>query len=346
MPNLAVRLARQHLTGARFADPVAAVAWFGAVQSQEFAGSAWGIGQRCAGLDEAGFRRVFDAGGVVRTHVLRPTWHLVTPADLRWMQALTAPRVHAANAPYYRRSELDPATLARCADVISGALAGGQELTRKELGAALAAGGIEPGDPLRLGLITMWCELEALICSGAMRGRQHTYALVDERLPEASPRERDEALGALARRYFASQVRPNLPTSPGGRGSPRPRPGGHWRSPARSTSQDLPPSSGPHRSCTCSRTSTRRRRLPGPVLVVPYRVHGTGPGRNGRAQLRRGPVSRPGCRRLEAFSRRWTCGGDRQPAPGAPAAVRRGGHTDDRLVQVGAAGRAVNAASP
>ncbi|HEX4018100.1 MAG TPA: winged helix DNA-binding domain-containing protein [Frankiaceae bacterium] len=196
--------------GEPFADPVAAVGWFGAVQSQEFAGSAWAVGQRCAGLDEAGFRAAFDAGSLLRTHVLRPTWHLVAPADLRWMQALTAPRVHAANAAYYRRSELDPATLARSGDLIGSALAGGPHLTRKELGAALAEGGVEPGDAMRLGLVMMWCELEALVCSGAMRGRQHTYALVDERIPVAATREPDDAIGELARRYFASHGPANV----------------------------------------------------------------------------------------------------------------------------------------
>jgi hypothetical protein len=174
------------------------------VQSQEFAGSAWAVGQRCAGVDEAAFRRAFDDGRIVRTHVLRPTWHLVSPADLRWMQTLTAPRVHAANATYYRRSELDAATLTRSADLICRSLAGGRQLTRKELRDVLSAGGVEPGDTLRLSLIAMWCELEALICSGAMRGKQHTYALVEDRAPAAPVRGRDEALGELARRYFAS----------------------------------------------------------------------------------------------------------------------------------------------
>ncbi len=197
------RLARQHLGGARFADPAAAVGWFGAVQSQDFAGSAWGVAQRCAALDEAGFRAAFDAGALVRTHVLRPTWHLVAPADLRWMQALTARRVHALNAPYYKQSGLDPATLTRSAELITTALAGGHQLTRAEVGSTLAAGGVQAAGQ-RLGLIMMWCELEAVVCSGAMRGRQHTYALVDERIPPAAGVEPDEALGELARRYLAS----------------------------------------------------------------------------------------------------------------------------------------------
>jgi hypothetical protein len=202
MALLAERLRRQRLTGEPFPDSLAAVSWFGAVQSQDFAAALWGIGQRCADTNDASIRRLFDHGAILRTHVLRPTWHFVAPADLRWMLALTAPRVHVKNGPYYRRHDLDDKQLHRAADVITAALAGTQ-LTRTELAAELARKGIDT-EGLRLTLIVMWCELEALICSGAMRGRQHTYALVDERVAEAPERETDDALGELATRYFAS----------------------------------------------------------------------------------------------------------------------------------------------
>ncbi len=183
---------------------MSAVGWFGAVQAQDFTASLWGVGQRCADATEAGLRAAFDAGELVRTHVLRPTWHLVAPADLRWMQQLTGDRVLASMGTYLRRTELDAATLARCGDLICAALGGGRHLTRQELRDVLAADGIDASDTVRFSLIAMWCELQALICSGTMRGRQHTYALVDERLAAAPARERDEALGELAQRYFAS----------------------------------------------------------------------------------------------------------------------------------------------
>jgi hypothetical protein len=204
------RLRHQHLVGARFTDPVSAVSWFGAVQSQDFAGSVWGVGQRCAGVDSAALRRLFDDGAIVRTHVLRPTWHLVAPPDLRWLLALTASRVQAANAAHYRRSGLDAALLGRSADLITAALQAGRQLTRAELAEALARGGISARGQ-RLTLIAMWCELEAIICSGAMRGRQHTYALVDVRVPATAPRERDDALGELAQRYFISHGPAQVP---------------------------------------------------------------------------------------------------------------------------------------
>ena len=197
------RSCRQRLDGPFFDSPLEAVSWFGAVQAQHFAGASWAIGQRCADLDEAGFRQAFDDGAILRTHVLRPTWHLVAPADLRWMLALSAPQVHATSDFYYRKAGLDGATFQRCADVIVEALEAGDYRTRKELAAALADRGIQ-ADGNRLAYIVMWCELEAIICSGPIRGRQHTYALVNERVPAVPNRSLDWGLAELARRYFTS----------------------------------------------------------------------------------------------------------------------------------------------
>lgn len=139
----------------------------------------------------------------MRTHVLRPTWHFVVPADIRWMLALTAPRVHGFSGSYYRKHELDGKVFARCHRAIAKALAGGKHLTRGELQTALRKAGVE-SDNLRLGLIVMQAELSALICSGPRRGKQFTYALLDERVPATPTRTREASLAELARRYLTS----------------------------------------------------------------------------------------------------------------------------------------------
>ena len=136
----------------------------------------------------------------MRTHVLRPTWHFVAPGDLRWLIALTGPRVHQANAYQYRTLEIDDELAARSATVFERALAGGQSMTRVELGRALSEAGIEAAG-LRQTYLVMHAELEGIICSGPRRGRQQTYALVEERVPPSPRRDRDEALAELARRY-------------------------------------------------------------------------------------------------------------------------------------------------
>jgi hypothetical protein len=200
------RLYNQHLRGAPFARPDEVVQLFGAVQAQEYPGATWGIAQRMDGATQASLDLAYADGAILRTHALRPTWHFVAPADIRWLLKLTSPRVHAMNASYYRKLDLDTAVLARGTTVLTHALQGGRHLTRTELAAALEQAGIirASDDRLRLTYLVMHAELEGLICSGAMRGKQHTYALLDERVPPARMLEREEALAELTRRYFTS----------------------------------------------------------------------------------------------------------------------------------------------
>lgn len=131
---------------------------------------------------------------------MRPTWHFVAPEDLRWLLALTAPRVHQASAYQYRALQIDDVLAGRAADVFRTVLSGGRSATRAELGQALADAGIETNG-MRLGYLASHAELEAIICSGPRRGRQQTYALVDERVPPVPARSRDEALAELGCRY-------------------------------------------------------------------------------------------------------------------------------------------------
>src|SRR5690242_1790501 len=100
------RLHNQYLTRPVFERPGQVTAWLGAVQSQDYEGAKWALAQRMQGATNAALDRAFAEGEILRTHVLRPTWHFVAPADIRWLLALTAPRVHATSAYYYRQLEL------------------------------------------------------------------------------------------------------------------------------------------------------------------------------------------------------------------------------------------------
>jgi Winged helix DNA-binding domain len=197
------RMHRLRLSGPGPGAAEDVVRWLGAVQSQDYGPARWSIGQRLTGMRDADIERAFAAGQLLRTHVLRPTWHFVLPADIRWLLALTAPRVHVQNGPIYRQSGLDEALLDRCAGLLTDALQGGNHLTRAELAAVLAGAGIV-ADGLRMGYILMYAELEAVICSGAPKGKRHTYALLEERAPAAAALDPDAALAELTRRYFTS----------------------------------------------------------------------------------------------------------------------------------------------
>jgi hypothetical protein len=173
------------------------------VQAQDYAGAKWALAQRTRDTTNASIDAAFNAGAILRTHVMRPTWHFVLPADIRWLLALTGPRVKAATASTARKRGLDEATFARCNALISRALHSGAYLTRAELAHALQEGGVATGD-LRLAHLMMHAELDGVICSGPLRGKQFTYALLDERAPATRQWTRDEALAELTTRYFAS----------------------------------------------------------------------------------------------------------------------------------------------
>jgi hypothetical protein len=197
------RLRAQRLTGPRLASPAEAVAWSGAVQSQEPAEAGWSVGLRARGCTAADVEAAHAAGGILRTHVLRPTWHYVAAADLRWLLRLTGPRVLAGLRGRHRELGLTPEVLARSDRALAGALEDGEPRTRAELAAALLAAGIDPAGQ-RLAHVVMHAELRGIVCSGPPRGRRQTYALLDSRAPAAPERSREEDLRELAVRYFTS----------------------------------------------------------------------------------------------------------------------------------------------
>jgi hypothetical protein len=198
------RLHSQRLAGDPLDGAAEVVGWLGAVQSQDYPAAAWALGQRARDVTAAGVHQLFDAGAILRTHLLRPTWHLVLPADIRWLLALTGPRIRAGIAGRLRRLEIDGAVITRAETAFTSVLAGGRQLTRVELAEVLRASGIAP-DGQRLSHLILAAELDALVVSGPRRGREFTYMLLEERVPARPCVDREEGLSRLAERYFRSR---------------------------------------------------------------------------------------------------------------------------------------------
>ena len=176
----------------------------GAVQAQEYADTRWALALRMRKSSAAIVERAFASGAILRTHVLRPTWHFVTPADIRWMLALTGPRISAGMSSYNRRLELDAEAFRKSERAIARALRGGHQLTRQELKIVLHRAGVRVDGLQRLSHLLIQAEVDAVICSGPRRDKQFTYALLDERVPPVPVLPRDVALAELTRRYFTS----------------------------------------------------------------------------------------------------------------------------------------------
>jgi hypothetical protein len=199
------RLVNQRLLDRPFASAGAVVKAFGAVQAQDYAGAKWALALRMKKPSDASIEAAMTRGEIIRTHVLRPTWHFVTPADLRWMLALTGPRVNARMDTYNRTMGLDAATFRKSNDAMARALEGGKQLTRQELAVAIRSAGVRINSVQHLAHLMMQAELDLVVCSGGVRGKQFTYALVDERVPATKPVDRDDALLRLTRLYYESR---------------------------------------------------------------------------------------------------------------------------------------------
>jgi len=180
------------------------VCWLGAVQAQEYQAAKWGLAQRLTGeVKDADIERAFNDGLILRTHVMRPTWHFVARDDIGWMLDLTASRVQRAMGSHCRQLGLDAPLLTRATGIFERALGEHGPLTRAQLAEHLSRAGLEAKGN-RLGLITMHVELEQVMCSGPRQGNQFTYALLAHRAPTSTRLSRDEALSELARRFFTS----------------------------------------------------------------------------------------------------------------------------------------------
>ncbi|WP_353482048.1 winged helix DNA-binding domain-containing protein [Haliscomenobacter sp.] len=205
-----LRLHNQKITNPDFVTPQELVAHMGAIQAQDYPMSKWAVGLRVPGTTDADIEAALDSGELVRTHVLRTTWHLVAGQDLRWMLALTSKQIKAASASRDRELGIDSALYSHTNDLIAKALEGGKNLTREEVMLELERGGVKT-DSSRAVHFMMNAEVDAIVCNGVMKGKKLTYALIDEKIPPGLVLSKDEALATLAKRYFSSHAPATLP---------------------------------------------------------------------------------------------------------------------------------------
>lgn len=202
IPN--IRLHDQQLAEAHFKSPQELVSYFGAIQAQDPDMCKWAIGARLPKCTLQMVNNALDKGDILRTHVMRPTWHLVSRHDIYWLIDLTAKQVMAAMKSNDKKLGLNEAIFTKSNKLIERALTGNKHLSREELFAGFDKEGIDTTDN-RSSHLLMRAECEGIICSGITIGKQRTYTLLQELIPKPKPLTKDEALAKLAKTYFASR---------------------------------------------------------------------------------------------------------------------------------------------
>lgn len=207
---LYIRLCNQLLAGNSFKEPHEVVSYMGAMQSQAFVMARWAIGVRIPGLTDQRVKKAIDEAQIVRTHILRPTWHFVAAEDIHWMSDLSMPRLRPIYISYARMLGVDDNIFDKHWQDIEKLLRDDNHLTRVELRECLELNG-KVIDDNAIKRILSFAELEGLICNGRIKGNKQTFCLLQERIPKTQVLSKEEALEKLARKFFMSHAPATLP---------------------------------------------------------------------------------------------------------------------------------------
>ncbi len=204
MNPVTARLLSQQLASPQFKEPAEVVSWFGAMQAQDYRAMRWTVAMRTVKLSYKAFEKAFNEGKIIRVHLFRGTWQLVSDQDYPWMVALCHDKATAVLDGWtkslgftYSGKEKE-----RILTIIEDTISTYGEVTEDIIGHALIEGGI-PEDKLLYNHQLRMAELEGLVCSGSL-GPRNTYRLVRDRIPARSSLSREESLRLLASKYFRS----------------------------------------------------------------------------------------------------------------------------------------------
>lgn len=198
------RLVSQKLLETNSNSPEEIVRHLGAMQAQDYAMAKWAIGSRCNATEKE-IEEVINSGKIIRTHILRPTWHFVATDDIHWMLDVSGPQVKRIILSETKKYGYDEKEFERINSNIEKILAGNNHLTREEIVQELNIKKVSGEYYLSPVLIMMYAELSGLVCNGKMKGKQITYALLEEKVSKPQSKlTKEEGLGKLAKRYFES----------------------------------------------------------------------------------------------------------------------------------------------
>lgn len=199
-----IRLISQQISGPKFESVRETLNWMGAIQAQDFSMSKWAVGIRLINSTDKVIENAFERGEILRTHLLRPTLHLVSAENIRWLLNLTAPGIKARLKSRQKELDLTESLLKKCNRIIRDSLKGENHMTREELVAILTKAKV-PLENQRAYHILVNSELDGITCSGRLKGGKQTFALLDERVTKTKDLTKEDALKKIAGIYFSSR---------------------------------------------------------------------------------------------------------------------------------------------
>jgi len=198
------RLINQFIVNSTISDPAELVNRMGAIQAQDYGMSKWAVGIRTPDSTDKSVEAAIVNGSILRTHALRPTWHWVSSKDIDWILELSASQIIPTLKSRHKELELDQKTFSKSFRIMEKILENGNHQTRQEIMSELNKQKVNT-DGQRSAHIMLMAELHKVVCSGALKGKQQTYALLSEISPKRIELKREEAIGKLIKLYFTTR---------------------------------------------------------------------------------------------------------------------------------------------
>ena len=206
MNPIAIRLLSQQLVAPQFSDPAEVVSYMGAMQAQEYRMMRWAVAMRTRRPSAKAFKRAFDNGRIIRLHLMRGTWQLVSAEEYWMMIGLCAPKAIAVTKGWMSSNKISipDEELMRVRDILARRAADLGSATKEDLVRALAEKDIRMDDH-RLSYHIRMAEMSGTLCSGELLPMKASYALTANKVKPVAQMERDEALLCFTRKYFQSR---------------------------------------------------------------------------------------------------------------------------------------------
>jgi hypothetical protein len=197
------RLLSQAIVNSHFQTPLKVITHMGAIQAQDFGMARKAILLRGSGITEEAIVKAMDKGKLIRTHVLRPTWHITSANRITGLLKLTAPGILKSMATRHKGLGLDDRILKKALHIIRKSL-DKSERSREDIMSDLHRSGIRTNEN-RASHLLIVAELERIICSGTVKGNRHSYDLYERRIKAVRPFNRENELKKLAETYYKSR---------------------------------------------------------------------------------------------------------------------------------------------